>query len=400
MTPVTANGFAESFLHVDMDAFFVEVERLDDPGLRGRPVIVGGAGARGVVASASYEARAHGVRSAMPMVEARRRCPAAVVVPPRHRRYGEVSAEVFEIFRSFTPLVEGLSVDEAFLDISGLRLHFRRPLDVADAIRASIRATLDLPASVGVAAVKFVAKLASEDAKPDGVRVVGAGDELAYLHPMPVRRLWGVGQATHAALEALGVATIGDLAALPPGTLERRVGPAVGRHLSALASARDDRSIEAHGDAKSISAESTYERDLHDEEAIERAVLRHCDHLAARLRRAGVAGRTVSLKLRFADFTTVSRSFTSPVPVAVTADLWDIAQDLLARIERDNRGVRLLGVGATGLVPASEPHQLSMDHPGRDAVAAAAEEIRARFGDDAVLPARLVDRPEAAEEGD
>ncbi len=230
-----ATEFTEPILHVDMDAFFVEVERLDDPRLVGRPVVVGGAGARGVVAAASYEARAYGVHSAMPMVEARRRCPQAVVVPPDHRKYGAMSRRVFEIFRSFTPQVEGLSVDEAFLDVGGLRLHYKSPVDVAGAIRARIRSDLHLPASVGIASNKFLAKLASEEAKPDGVFHVKAGHELEFLHPLPVRRLWGVGEATYAALEALGVATVGDLAAVPEHVVAQRVGGAVGHHLLELA---------------------------------------------------------------------------------------------------------------------------------------------------------------------
>jgi DNA polymerase-4 len=383
--------FDEPFLHVDMDAFFVEVERLHDASLRGKPVVVGGGGARGVVAAASYEARRHGVSSAMPMVEARRRCPQAIVVPPHHDRYAATSHLVFDILRSFTPLVEGLSVDEAFLDVGGLRLHHPGPEEVAQAIRRRIRSDLDLPASVGVAPVKFLAKLASEDAKPDGMFVVRLGRELEYLHPLPLRRLWGVGQATHAALEAMGLRTVGDLAAVPPEVLTRRLGGAVGRHLVELAQGRDDRAVVAGGDAKSVSAESTYERDLATREEIEKALLRHCDRLSARLRREGVAGRTITLKVRFGDFVTVSRSATLPVPVEHTRDLWSAARDLLDRVDLGGRGVRLVGIGASGLVERASPRQLSLDHPRRGAAAAAAEEVRARFGDDAVIPARLVD---------
>jgi DNA polymerase-4 len=376
-----------------MDAFFVEVERRHDPSLRGRPVVVGGGGNRGVVAAASYEARRYGIGSAMPMVEARRRCPHAVVVPPNHTRYGATSAQVFEIFRSFTPLVEGLSVDEAFLDVTGLRLHYQTPVAVAEAIRRRIRDALDLPASVGIASNKFLAKLASEEAKPDGVFVIPAGGEIDFLHPLPVRRLWGVGEATYAALEALGVRTVGELAALPPRVVAQRLGPAVGRHLIDLANARDLRPVEPGGDAKSISVEATYEHDLVDPADIERALLGHCDRLSARLRRQGYAGRTVTLKVRFADFTTITRSETVPVAIEHTADLWDVVRSLLARVDRAGRSVRLLGVGAGGLMPGGAPRQLSMDHPQRAAAADAAERVRARFGDDAVLPARLIDGP-------
>jgi DNA polymerase-4 len=385
--------FLEHILHVDMDAFFVEVERLRDPGLIGKPVVVGGGGARGVVAAASYEARTYGVYSAMPMVEARRRCPQAVVVPPGHGRYGEVSRVVFEVLRSFTPRVEGLSVDEAFLDISGLRLHYDRPGAVAQAIRQRIRSDVGIPASVGGSTTKFLAKLASENAKPDGLLIVSGGDELAFLRPMPVQRLWGVGEATLAALEALGIRTVGELADTPPATLEARLGPSLGHHLHELANARDPRPVEAGDGAKSISVEATYERDLLGSDAIEKALLRHCDRLSARLRRSGMAGHTVSLKLRFGDFTTVTRSVTTAVPVEHTPDLWDASQGLLRRIDLGDRGVRLLGVGATGLVPSSQPRQLSLEHPERSAAAEAAEAVRARFGDDAVVPARLVDPP-------
>jgi DNA polymerase-4 len=388
-------GFPEPILHVDMDAFFVEVERLHDPSLRDRPVVVGGGGNRGVVAAASYEARECGVRSAMPMVEARRRCPSALVIPPDHRRYGEVSKRVFGLLRSFTPRVEGLSVDEAFLDISGLRLHYTTPVAVAVAIRRRIRDEVGIPASVGGSATKFVSKLASEDAKPDGYLIVAAGTELEFLHPMPVRRLWGVGEATLAALEALGVDTVGELAKLPVATLEARLGRSLGHHLHELANGRDRRYVESGDGSKSISVEATYEHDLVGDDAIERALLRHCDRLSARLRRAGMAGHTVSLKLRFGDFTTVSRSVTNAVPVEHTPDLWDAVRGLLGRIEVGSQGIRLLGVGASALVPTTEPRQLSLDHPERLAAAEAAEAVRARFGDDAVVPARLVDPPVA-----
>jgi DNA polymerase-4 len=384
-------AFAEPFLHVDMDAFFVEVERLHDPSLTGRPVVVGGTGPRSVVAAASYEARRFGVQSAMPMGEARRRCPQALVVPPHHDRYAEVSDQVFDVLRSFTPLVEGLSVDEAFLDVSGLRLHYDTPAAVGEAIRRRVRGDLGLPCSVGGATTKFLAKLASEDAKPDGLLVVPAGQELAFLHPLPVRRLWGVGEATLGALEALGATTIGDLARLDPSVVSGRLGRAVGTHLHELANGRDPRPVVTDVETKSVSAESTYAADLTDLDEVEAALLRHCDHLAARLRHHGWSGRTVTLKLRFGDFTTLTRSLTPRLPVHRTPELWDVARELLGRIDLAGRGVRLLGVAASGLVPSQDPHQLEMERPNRRAAADAAEEVRARFGDDAVRPARLVD---------
>jgi DNA polymerase-4 len=384
------SGFTERFLHIDMDAFFVEVERRRDPGLAGKPVIVGGLGRRGVVASASYEARARGVHSAMPIGEARRLCPHGVFIPPSHSDYGAVSREVFEVFRSFSPLVEGLSVDEAFIDISGLRLHYDSPAAVGTALRSSIRAELGLPASVGISAVKFISKLASDAAKPDGMLVVPAGRELEFLHPMPVRSLWGVGAATHASLGTLGVETIGDLAAVPETMLRRRLGPSLAAHLSQLAAAIDPRGVEPDGETKSLSVEETYDEDLTEDDDINQATLRLCDRLASRLHRSGYAGRVVTLKIRFGDFETLTRSETVAGEVAATTALWDEARRLLERVERRGRGVRLLGVGISGLVTGANPHQLTLGDRTRDSAADAAEEVRDRFGDDAVLRASMI----------
>ena len=386
-------SFSEPILHVDMDAFFVEVERLRDPELIGRPVVVGGTGPRAVVAAASYEARAFGVGSAMPMVEARRRCPQAIVVAPDHSTYREASKSVFTVLRSFTPLVEGLSVDEAFLDIGGLRLHFATPADVGEQIRSTLRRDVALPASVGIGVNKFIAKLASKDAKPDGMLIVPNGSEIDFLHPLPVRRLWGVGEATFAALEVLGVATVGDLAEVATGTLVHRLGASLGRHLSDLANGIDDRPVVPGGGAKSISVEETYNVDLVSDGRLEDALLRHCDRLSARLNAAELAGRTITLKVRFGDFTTLTRSTTVPDPVDHTPDLFDLARTLMAKIERRGRGVRLLGIGASTLMPRESARQLSLDSPGRDAAALAAEEVRARFGASSVIPARLAPLP-------
>lgn len=384
------NEFAEHFLHIDMDAFFVEVERRRDPRLVGKPVIVGGLGRRGVVASASYEARARGVHSAMPIGEARRLCPHAVFIPPSQSDYGAMSRAVFEVFSAFTPLVEGLSVDEAFLDIAGLRLHYGSPDAVGTALRETIRRELGLPASVGIAAVKFISKLASEDAKPDGLLMVPAGQELAFLHPMPVRRLWGVGAATHATLGALGVETIGDLAAVPESLLSSRIGPSLAAHLVRLAAGIDPRGVEPDEGAKSISVEETYDEDLSDDEQINQALLRLCDRLASRLHRSGHAGRVVTLKIRFAGFETHTRSETVAGEVAATTALWDEARRLLARVERSGRGVRLLGVGVSGLAGEESPRQLALEDTTRDTAASVVEEVRDRFGDDAVVRASLI----------
>ena len=386
--------FAERFLHIDMDAFFVEVERRRDPSLIGVPVVVGGLGRRGVVASASYEARANGVHSAMPIGEARRLCARARFIPPDHNAYGEVSREVFEVFRSFSPAVEGLSVDEAFLDISGLRLHYESPAAAGQELRSRIRDQLALPASVGISAVKFIAKLASDAAKPDGLLVVPADEELSFLHPMPVRRLWGVGEATRASLEALGVETIGDLADVPEVVLLSRLGPSLAKHLSELASGVDQREVEAGGGAKSVSVEETYAEDLTKDIDIEQALLRLCDRLSSRLRRAGYSGHTIGLKIRFGDFETFTRSLTVDDPVERTPALWDGARTLLQRVDRAGRGVRLLGIGVSSLVDPATPRQLSLDNQPREIAAGAVEKVRDRFGDEAVFPASLMTRNE------
>ncbi len=389
-------GFTESILHVDMDAFFVEVERRDRPELRGRPVVVGGTGGRSVVAAASYEARTFGIGSAMPMVHARRLCPAAIVVPPDHGKYRTASEQVFEVFRSFAPLVEGLSLDEAFLDVSGLRRHYPDPVAIGEEIRARLRADLGLPASVGIASNKFLAKLASEAAKPDGIRHVPADRSLEFLHPLPVRSLWGVGEATHAALERLGVHTIGDLAEVPPAALEKHLGRAAGAHLHALAWGRDERPVVPGSAAKSVSVEQTYERDLRGHEAIEGELLRHADRLAGRLRSAGVSGRTVTLKIRFADFSTITRSVTLGSGTDVARDLYRAARDVLRKVDLGTKPVRLVGLGATALTPATAPRQLAVDRPAKwDDLAGAVDEVRQRYGTGSIRPARIVEGPDA-----
>lgn len=382
--------FAERFLHIDMDAFFVEVERQRDPSLIGVPVVVGGLGRRGVVASASYEARMAGVRSAMPIGEARRRCPRARFVPPSHSTYGEVSAEVFEVFHSFTPKVEGLSVDEAFLDISGLRFHYESPAEAGQELRSRVRTKIGLPASVGISAVKFVSKLASDAAKPDGLLVVPAGEELAFLHPMPVRRLWGVGEATRATLDGMGIKTVGDIAEAPDGILASRLGPSLASHLQRLASGLDDREVEPGGEAKSVSVEETYSEDLMLEEDIEQAILGLCDRLSSRLHRSGYVGTTVMLKVRFGDFETVTRSLTVDDPVERTPAILDAVRTLYRRIDRSRRGLRLLGVGISSLTKAGTPRQLTLDDQPREVAATAVEQVRDRFGDSAVFPASLM----------
>ena len=380
----------EPILHVDMDAFFVEVERLANPSLVGVPVLVGGISGRSVVAAASYEARRHGVRSAMPMGVARSRCPMAVVVPPDHSKYRAASRHVFEILRSFTPRVEGISIDEGFLDVSGLRLHYDDGAQVGAAIRDRLATEAQLPASVGVATTKLIAKLASEAAKPNGLLVVPAGHELEFLHPLPVRALWGVGEATYASLETLGVASVGDLAALPKPAAVRRLGESVGSHLWELAWARDPRPVTPGEGAKSISVEETYEHDLSGATDVDEEMFRHCDRLARRLRQAQVAARTVSLKVRFSDFETIVRSHTVEAPIDTTKDLVAAIRQLVDRASLGVRPIRLLGVGGSNLTEPAAPRQLHLDGEVKEALAVASDRIRDRFGEDAIKTVRLM----------
>jgi DNA polymerase-4 len=374
-----------------MDAFFVEVERLSDPSLVGKPVAVGGSGPRGVVASASYEARRYGVRSAQPTAIALRSCPSLIVVSPSHGRYGQVSEKVFAVFRSFTPLVEGLSVDEAFLDVSGLTRHFEGPGHVGAAIRETIAARVGLPASVGIAANKFVAKLASESAKPNGMRHVPVGEQTAFLHALSVDALWGVGPATLAALARLGVETVGDLAALPESSVSASLGEASARHLLALANGDDPRPVVPDSEAKSISVEETFPDDLDSPERVEAALLAQAQRLAGRLRRSGLAARTIVVKVRYEDFTTVTRSHTGDRPKDAAREIFEAGRRLLEETDRV-RPVRLLGIGGHGLVDAGMPRQLSIDGNDRwDRIADAVSDISDRFGDSSIGPARLAD---------
>jgi DNA polymerase IV len=390
-----------TILHVDMDAFFVSVELLRRPELRGRPVVVGGTGARGVVAAASYEARAYGVFSAMPSARARRLCPQAVFLPGDHAHYAEVSARVMALFRSYTPLIEPLSLDEAFLDVTGARRLFGEGERIGHAIRADVLAEEGLTCSVGVAATKLVAKLASESAKPRasptgpsagaGVRVVPPGAERAFLRPLPARALWGVGPATLARLERLGVRTVGDIADLTEAALVGALGRAAGRQLRQLAHGVDPRPVEPDQPAKSIGHEETFPHDHHDAASLGREVVRMADSVGWRLRRAGRAARTVTLKVRFGDFRTITRSTTLAEPVDEGPAIARAARELLAGID-PSPGVRLLGVTATGLVAAGT-RQLSFDDAGGPAwheASGAVDAIRDRFGDAAIGPASAV----------
>lgn len=379
--------WTEPILHVDMDSFFVEVERLDDTSLRGVPAAVGGLGARGVVASASYEARRFGVHSAQPMALALKMCPDLKVVPPSHGKYGDVSVEVFSIFREFTPLVEGLSVDEAYLDVSGLHRHHTSPVELASRIRERIRVQVGLPSSVGVAANKLVAKLASQAAKPNGIRHVPAAEQRDFLDELPARALPGVGPATAAALGRLGVETVADLSATPESALAGAVGPAMARQLGDLASGIDHRKVEPDQEAKSVSVEETYDHDLEGRDVLMAAVAGHSARLAHRLRRAGLVGRTVTLKVRYPDFETPTRSRTLHTPTNSARELSAVARGLLDELS-PSHPVRLLGVGASSLEPADSPRQLGLEGEQWSRVEDVVFEVRERYGEKAIRPGR------------
>lgn len=399
-------------LHVDMDAFFVGVELLDRPELAGRPVVVGGTGGRGVVAAASYEARAYGVHSAMPTSIARRRCPDAVFLPGRHDRYARASEQVMAIFRELTPLVEPLSLDEAFLDVTG-RVRALGPAHrIAADLRRSVVETTGLWSSVGVATSKFLAKLGSKRAKPaatpsgpvrgTGVFEIPPGRERAFLEPMPLEELWGVGPATLTRLHRLGLRTVGDLARVPPEAVRSAVGASHGDHLVALANARDDRPVVPDAPMKSVSHEETFATDLVDAADLHRVVVRLADAVGARLRSAGTAGRTVQIKVRDPGFATLTRSCTLDAPTADGRRIAAVAQRLLDGVDTA-AGVRLLGVGVhqLGPPPALQLTLALDDVPGGDGDVAAdpaahddaeqvVDDIRRRFGRSAIGPAVLL----------
>jgi len=378
-----------SILHVDLDAFFAAVEQRDRPELRGRPVIVGGGGPndRGVVSAASYEARRFGVRSAMPLRTASALCPEGVFVPVDGARYQAVSRQVMAILRRYTPLIEPISIDEAFLDVTGSRALFGSPTDIARSIRQAIRAELELTASVGVASTKLVAKIASDLRKPDGLVAVEPGDEAAFLAPLPIARLWGIGQQTAQALREYGVVTLGDLAALPVDLLVRRFG----RHGASLherALGIDDDPVADPGAARSVSHEHTFDVDTNDREIIERTLLAMADGVAGRLRDAGLKASTVQVKIRDSSFRTITRQRTLAEPTDLTEPIWKAALEL-TRPEIRGVHVRLLGVGTSNF---REPAQLGLFHEDdrhRRAVEAS-DLLRRRYGQRAVTRARLL----------
>ena len=380
-----------TILHADADAFYASVEQRDDPSLRGRPVIVGG----GVVLAASYEAKAHGVCTAMGGALARRLCPHAVIVSPRMSAYSEASKAIYRVFEDTTPLVEGLSIDEAFLDVRGLRRLSGSPAEIAVRLRRDVRDRVGLPITVGVARTKFLAKVASGVAKPDGLLVVPVEHELAFLHPLPVERVWGVGAITADRLHQLGITTVGELAQLSEGALVSILGRATGRQLHALAHNRDPRPVQARRRRRSIGAQCALGRSRRSPEEVDAVLLGLVDRVTRRMRAAGRVGRTVVLRLRFDDFSRATRSFTLKRATAETQAIFDTSRGLLAAafpmIER--RGLTLVGVAVSNL-ENDIPFQLTLPFERDDASAldAAVDEIRNRFGLAAITRGVLLGR--------
>lgn len=390
MTPRT-------ILHVDMDAFFAAVEEREDPSLRGKPVVVGadpkGGRGRGVVSTANYEARKYGIGSAMPIGEAWRRCPSATFLPPNGKRYGEASRAIFEIFSRYTELVEGLSVDEAFLDVTASRRLYGDGPEIARSIKEAIRGEQTLTASVGVAASKYVAKVASDLEKPDGLVVVEPGDEAAFLAPLPIRHLWGAGPKAQQALRRLGCRTIGDVAALEREVLERRLGTSMGVHFHRLSHGLDERSVHAGHARKSLGKERTFGEDVSDRKIVERRLLGLCEGVAASLRRKELAGTIVTVKLRFEGFETLTRRRTLETPVDTVETLWPTARELFREADRPKRKIRLIGVTVSGFDHARtqlglfEEEGPDLDHR----VAEVVDRLSERYGRGTVTRAALLD---------
>ena len=368
-------------LHIDMDAFFASVEQRDHEEYRGKPVIVGGLGPRGVVSTASYEARKFGVHSAQAMAIARRRCPNAVFLPPDHARYSAVSRQIFSILARFSPVIEPLSIDEGFLDLTGMERLMESPRDYGKAVKRAVREETGLTASVGIAPNKFLAKLASDMEKPDGLVVIRPEDAEKVLAPLPVSRIFGVGKKTEARLAALGFKTIGQLAAADRAKLARTLGDRMAAQLLALAHGLDDRPVEPRREAQSIGREETFDEDIHSREDAERVLLSLSAEVGWRLRREGLVARTVTLKLRFAPFDTYTRQQTFPDPVSYDEDIFEAARALFREFPiPPGRGIRLLGV-STGNLSMGGEVSLFDDHEKKDRLYDAIDKLKGRFGE-------------------
>lgn len=395
VNPLTAHadpglGKPRQILHVDMDAFYASIEQRDDPTLKGKPVIVGGRSMRSVVCTASYEARPFGVRSAMPIAEAVRRCPHGVVIPPRMGRYMEVSEQVMAILHRYSPLVEGLSLDEAFVDVTGSTELFGSGADIAARIRADIQAETLLTASAGVATSKFVAKIASELRKPNGLTLVEAGTEEQFLADLPVERMWGVGPKATEKLHRVGIRRIADLARATPETLTKVLGSSWGEYIVELARGVDPRRVVPTRDPVSLGAEDTFERDLYTREELEQAILRQAARVAARLARKSLLGRVVVLKIKLSDHTLFTRRTTLLASCQDTLTIHRTAVSLLDRLDLAGRGVRLTGVQVSGLMQEKQEQRALFSNPAVDRLRKLEQtllDVRSRFGDDAVVHA-------------
>lgn len=380
-----------TILHVDMDAFFASVEERDNPALKGKAVVVG-TGVRGVVSAANYEARKFGIHAAMPVGRAKRLAPHAIFVPPNMSRYSEVSSHIMEIFRSVTPLVEPLSLDEAFLDVTGAKRLLGGGREIAKLIRAKVEASEGITCSVGIATTKFIAKLASSRCKPNGMLEIAADRVLEFLHPLPVDAIWGVGPKTNEELQKLGLRTVADIANTPRQTLIRALGEASGASLYELAWGRDYRDVEPEEVDKSISAAETFDTDIEDQEIILREFLRLTEKATHRMREKDFSARTISIKVRFADFKTISRSKTVPLPISATHEVFEVVKALFLALKLDRARLRLVGVSLDGLedgVDGTEQLILGERENGWRQATAAIDKAAARFGQGSVRPARL-----------
>lgn len=389
-----SNPTARAIIHLDMDAFYPAVEVLDQPGLRGKPVIVGGSRDRGVVASASYEAREVGVHSAQPVVTAMRLCPVAILLPVRMSRYREVSSRVFDIFNLYTPLVEPVSIDEAFLDVTGSIRLFGQPWDIAEKIKQRVFKEIGLTVSAGVAPSKFVAKIASDIKKPDGLTVVPPHRIRDFLAPLPISRMWGVGRATLEALTRLGVSTIGDLSKIPSETLEKRFGKhGIKMHL--LSMGIDEREVSPEHEIKSIGHEQTYQRDIMEVGLARREILSLANRVARRMRREGMTGGTITLKVKYSDFVQITRATRLAEPTNDGMHIYDHCCDLLRKTRVGERPTRLLGVSVSRLVPADAEEQLALFVPTeerqkRKGLHEALDSVWEKFGEDSLRPGTLL----------
>ena len=385
----------QTIIHCDMDAFYASVAELDDPSLRGKPVVVG-AGIRGVVLSANYAARKFGIHAAMPVGRAKRMAPNAIFVSPDHHRYSEISAQVMEIFESFTPYVEPLSLDEAFMDVTGAQKLLGTPREIGQAIRKRVHEECGITCSVGIASNKFIAKLASGHCKPNGLLEIPDDRVISFLHPLPVRDLWGVGPKTAEQLERLGLKQISDIANTPLETLKRALGDAIGEHLYELSWGRDYRTVVVDDPEQSIGANETFSYDMDDPEAILREYLKLTERASTRLRNRNLFAKTISITVRFADFKTITRSKTLPLPISSTHEIYQVVKELYLALKLDRARLRLVGVSLSNLKDeAPEQLVLGQREKGWREAESAIDKAAARFGEKSVRPARLYKRKKA-----